>query len=126
VIAPVLVLSARPAGNAPTVTAHVTGGVPPLDCSVVLYATPTVPFGSVIVVIARGAAVTMMLSALVASCCGVLASAACTVKFEVAAVVGVPEITPVPLFSISPAGNVPTVTLHVIGAVPPLDCSCWL
>jgi hypothetical protein len=68
----------------------------------------------------------MMLNALVAVCCGVLVSAACTVKFDVPAVVGVPEITPVPLFNVRPAGNVPSVTLHVIGAVPPLDCSCWL
>src|SRR5260370_20297560 len=126
VIAPVVLLSVRPAGSKPTVTAHVTGGVPPLDSRVVLYATPNVPFGSVFVVIARGAASTMMLIALLASCCGVLVSAACTVKFDVPGVVGVPEITPVPLFSVRPTGNVPRVTLHVIGAEPPLDCSCWL
>src|ERR1700737_1585315 len=126
VIAPVPLLSVNPEGRTATVTTHGTGGVPPLDSRVVLYATPTVPFGSVVVVIARGAGLTMMLNALVAVCCGVLASAACTVKLDVPGVVGVPEITPVPLFSDRPTGHVPKVTLHVIGAVPPLDCSCWL
>ncbi len=89
----------------------------------------TVPFGSVVVVIARGAGLTMMLNALVAVCCGVLASAACTVKLNVPGVVGVPEMTPVLLFSVRPAGRGPVpgvTTLHVTGAVPPLDCSCWL
>jgi len=48
------------------------------------------------------------------------ASTARTVKLLVAAVVGVPLITPVLLFMLKPAGNVPTLMLHVNGALPPL------
>ena len=45
--------------------------------------------------------------------CGVPAeSCACTVKFAVPAVVGVPVIAPVEPFSVRPAGNAPTVIDH--------------
>src|SRR6202011_2139593 len=88
-------------------------------------ATPTVPFGKVVVVIASGATVTTMLNALAAACCGVLESFAFIVKFDVPAAVGVPEITPVAVFSVRPAGN-PPIKVHVIGAVPPLVASGWL
>src|SRR4030067_826349 len=55
-----------------------------------------------------------------------LASVALTVKFEVPAAVGVPLISPVVLLRLSPAGSAPTVTAHVIGALPPLPASVWL
>ena len=68
-----------------------------------------------------------MLSAFVAVCAvGDVESLAVTVKLLVAAVVGVPEITPVPGFNERPAGSVPAVTLQVMGAAPPLDCSVAL
>ena len=41
------------------------------------------------------------------------------VKFEVAAVVGVPVICPVE-FSVRPGGKVPVATVHDNGAVPPV------
>ena len=41
------------------------------------------------------------------------ASCTCTVKVEVPAVVGVPEITPVELVKVSPAGKLPDVTDQV-------------
>jgi hypothetical protein len=41
------------------------------------------------------------------------ASVAVTVKLAVAALVGVPEMTPVAATSDRPAGNVPVVTDHV-------------
>jgi len=41
-----------------------------------------------------------------------------TVKFDVPEFVGVPLITPA-VESDNPGGNVPTVTAHVNGAVPP-------
>ncbi len=44
-------------------------------------------------------------------------------KLEVPAAVGVPEICPVEVFNVSPAGSVPTEILHVTGAVPPLDAT---
>jgi hypothetical protein len=43
---------------------------------------------------------------------GAVESVTVTVKFEVAAAVGVPVITPAEL-SVNPAGSVPTVTAHV-------------
>ena len=43
--------------------------------------------------------------------------AALTVNVNAPAVVGVPEITPA-AESVKPVGNVPPVTLHVIGVVP--------
>src|SRR5262245_46651209 len=45
-------------------------------------------------------------------------STALTVKFDVPAVVGVPEIVPDEL-SIKPGGKLPLVISHVYGAVPP-------
>ena len=36
-----------------------------------------------------------------------------TVKFDVPAVVGAPEITPVPELRLKPAGRVPDATVHV-------------
>jgi hypothetical protein len=41
------------------------------------------------------------------------ASSTCTVKFEVPAVVGVPEITPVVAFRLNPAGRLPVTMDHV-------------
>jgi len=49
------------------------------------------------------------------------ASVTRTVKELVASTVGVPEITPVELFRVSPVGNVPTVTVQEpYGGVPPV------
>jgi hypothetical protein len=42
------------------------------------------------------------------------------VKFETPVAVGVPEITPVPAVSASPAGSAPLAIDHVYGGVPPL------
>ena len=44
-------LKPRPAGNAPEVTVHEYGVVPPVAVSVVEYGVPTVPLGSVDVLI---------------------------------------------------------------------------
>lgn len=54
-----------------------------------------------------------MLRAFVAVSAGELESATCTVKFEVSAAVGVPEITPVLPFRVSPAGSVPVLMVHL-------------
>jgi hypothetical protein len=48
------------------------------------------------------------------------------VKFAVPAVVGVPEITPVEAFSVSPAGRLPDAIDHVSGEIPPLACNVAL
>ena len=47
-------------------------------------------------------------------------SAACTVKLFVPVVVGVPEITPVPAFNVSPAVSVPLMMLQLSGVFPPV------
>ena len=46
-------------------------------------------------------------------------SVAVTVKVEVPAAVGVPEITPA-VDSDNPAGRLPVVTAHVYGGTPPV------
>lgn len=49
-----------------------------------------------------------------------------TVKFEVTPLaVGVPEMTPVFVLRVRPAGRLPAITLQVIGAVPPRVCRVW-
>lgn len=49
-ITPVAAFNVKPAGSAPMVTVQLTAGVPPLDCSVVLYSEFTAPVGSVLLV----------------------------------------------------------------------------
>jgi hypothetical protein len=51
------------------------------------------------------------------------ASLTCTVNDAVAAVVGMPEITPVDATRLSPAGRLPALTLQLYGAFPPLACN---
>ena len=46
-------------------------------------------------------------------------SETCTVKFAVAATLGVPEMTP-PVDRVKPVGNAPALSDHVYGAVPPV------
>jgi hypothetical protein len=53
-----------------------------------------------------------------------LASVTCTVKLALTIVVGVPEIVPVPLSKVNPAGKLPDVMLHVKGAVPVPRVTC--
>ena len=74
-------------------------------------------------VMANVGGLTVMLSCLLTVCgVGVAESVAVTVKFQVPAVVGVPVIAPVDESSDNPAGSVPTVTLQVMGGVPPEAC----
>jgi hypothetical protein len=89
---------------------------------------PTVPgaSGEVVVTVNAGTGLTIIERAFVAVLAvGVVESVTVTVKFEVAAVVGVPEITPAEL-SVNPAGSVPVVTAHVYGVVPLLAARVWL
>jgi hypothetical protein len=54
--------SVNPAGKVPTLTDHVSGAVPPLAASVVEgYAVPTVPLGSVDVVMVGGVGAGLMM-----------------------------------------------------------------
>src|SRR5579885_3489003 len=104
-IAPLLALSASPAGSAePFASDQVYGVVPPLPASCAAYGCPTMPAVSVEVVIASLAAAMVIESLAVAVCTGVAASLTCTVKVVLPAVVGVPAIAP-SLFRVIPAGN---------------------
>ena len=77
-----------------------------------MYATPTCPFGSDVVVTLSGVVVLVVVSVsdAVALCAGLLESVTLNVSGALAtAVVGVPEIAPVEAFSDNPAGKVPLV-----------------
>jgi hypothetical protein len=49
-----------------------------------------------------------------------------TVKVNVPAICGTPDITPEFGFKLSPTGNEPVATLHVYGGLPPTAMSVWL
>ena len=55
-----------------------------------------------------------------------MSSVAVTVNVADAVEVGVPEITPVTRFRLSPAFNEPELIVKLYGATPPLTASCWL
>jgi hypothetical protein len=61
----------------------------------------------------------------VAVSAGVWESVTWTVKLEVPAVVGVPEITP-PELKESPAGSEPDASDQLYGVTPPAAASVWL
>jgi hypothetical protein len=96
------VFNVNPAGRLPDEIVHVYGEVPPVTCSVWLYAVETVPPGRLVVVTVIET--TTILSACVTAL--ELASVTFTVKFAVPAVVSVPEITPAVL-NASPGGKLP-------------------
>jgi hypothetical protein len=113
-------LSDSPAGSEPDATDHVYPPVPPFAASVCEYAAPTVPLGSEEVAIASA-------GGSIASDNGAVAvvpaeSCTCTVKFEVPAADGIPEIAPAPL-SDSPAGSEPEATDHLYPPLPPVAAS---
>jgi hypothetical protein len=72
-----------------------------------------VPFGRDVVVIISAAGFTNMRRFAVAVAGVGSESFTSTVKLDVSAVVGVPEITPVLVFNVSPAGRLPLLMLHV-------------
>jgi hypothetical protein len=111
----------NPAGNVPALTLQLYGVVPPLACSVVEYAVPAVPPGSDVVVTVGdcAAAATSILRFAEAVAVGEPESFTCTVKAEVPACVGVPEIRPEPEMVI-PTGKLPFASDQVYGPVPPV------
>jgi hypothetical protein len=103
---PVPLLSVNPGGSEPLAIDHAYGLVPPVAASVREYWLPTLPFGSDVVVMLRvWAAAIVMLNCLVAICAAL--SVTRTVKVNIPAAVGVPEIAPVDEFSESPLGREP-------------------
>ena len=85
-----------------------------------MYATPTVPSGRVVVVMARVVAGAITIeSACVSLRAGVPESSARTVKGYVPAVVGVPVIAPVALERARPGGKAPAASDQAYGVFPP-------
>ena len=119
-IAPVEAFNFKPAGSVPEVNCQVYGVTPPLAVRVVEQAVVATQLRE------TAGAVTswgMIVSAKVAEavCCGVPESVTLNVSdVAVTGDVGVPLISPVEVFSVSPVGNVPTVNCQVSGAVPPV------
>ena len=123
---PVLGANDSPGGRDPRVTLQLIGAMPPpFVWTVWLYPVPTVPLArEVVEIVSTG--VMMMLNCLVAVCCGVPESVACTVTLDMPAVVGVPVIAPVAAFKVRPTGKVPALIAQVTAGVPPLDCRVTL
>jgi len=114
VIAPVLALRVRPAGNALTEIEYVYGAVPPLALTLCVYETPVVGAGSVDGVTATVAEATVTEYACVplkGEPVPVEESIALMVKLAAPPAVGVPVIAPVVEFSVRPAGRTPDETL---------------
>jgi hypothetical protein len=72
------------------------------------------------------AAATLILNAAVAVWGVADESFACTENAEEPDAVGVPEIAPVELLSVKPAGSEPEATLQVYGVVPPVAATAAL
>src|SRR5579883_1562246 len=104
-IAPVRASSDSPAGSdEPGASAQLYGCVPPDAASEAVYGWPTVPPGSVAVVIVSFAAAIVIERCAVAVCCGVDASVTATVNDVVPGAVGVPAIVP-SVLRVKPAGS---------------------
>src|SRR4029434_6830567 len=94
------------------------GCVPPLAANDWLYAVPTVPGGSGLVVVITSAAGLIVRANALSFVCPPL-SLTRTVKLNVFAVVGVPLNTP-PLLREIPGGSVPPTSLQLTVCVPPV------
>ena len=109
-------LIARPGGR--PVADHAYGAVPPVGATVLEYATPTCPFGSVAVATASAA---LMTTVYVFCAVPVIASFTVTTTEYVPAAVGVPDNVAVDVLNVRPAGR--PVADHVFGAVPPVEAT---
>jgi hypothetical protein len=87
--------------------------IPPAAARVWLYAVPVTAAASDEVVTESCGAIVMPRFFVAVCAVGVSESVTVTVKFDVPAVVGVPEIAPVELFSESPLGRLPVVTAQL-------------
>ncbi len=121
-------LMLRPRGRLPVLTVNANAPRPPVAATVWLYAVPSTPAASVVVVIDGGAGKLMAILRACVAVIGVmvLESVTLTVKFAVTlGPVGVPEIVPVPL-RVRPAGNAPALIENVTVPAPPVFATAWL
>jgi hypothetical protein len=114
-------VSVKPAGSVPVIE-HEYAGVPSIAVIVELYATPTVPPGSVLVIV-NAAGAMVIVSFWFTLWFGLPESVTFTFTVEDPCVVGVP-LTVQPL-RLKPAGNVPVIT-HEYGITPPVAPICAL
>ena len=118
VMIPVFLSKKRPSGNA--VLVQDKGAVPPVAVKVTFIPKLAVIAGMEAVVITMGLAM-IMLSCLVTFSGTGAESESSMVKLKVPAVVGLPLITPVAAFRMSPAGKLsPTLSAQTYGAAPPV------
>ena len=103
VIAPLAASMLRPAGR--PVADQVYGVVPPVAATVALYAAPTTPPGSDVVVMDGGAMMVIDRLAVAVKCVGLVESVTVTATVLAPAVVGVPVMAPEEALIVSPAGN---------------------
>ena len=115
IISPFEGSSDKPAGRDPDTMLQMMGASP-VASRVRMYPTPTLPSGIDPVMIVGATGVTLIV---IESCAVSLPAlfVALIVKVAVAAVVGVPVITPELLID-KPAGRLPDSMLHITGAVP--------
>jgi len=104
---PVDAAKLSPAGRLPELIDQVYGDVPPFACSTVEYCELTVPEGRLEVPIARPAGAMAIDNVTDLVCAGLSESATEAVKLAVPLAVGVPEIRPVDVFRLRPAGILP-------------------
>lgn len=115
-ISPVDEFSVSPSGRLPSMVDQVKGPAPPETARVWEYATARVAGPSNAVEIATGSTTRIDRARVVLRR---LASTICTVNDAVLADVGVPDRTPVDVFSVTPAGRLPDEIDHIYGVRPP-------
>ena len=116
----------NPFGSDPLANTNVYGAVPPCGTIAELYGVPTVPVVAATqsAVIVGGVIVIPQLGVVAVSAVPPVESVTFTVKLNGPAVVGVPLITPVDVFSVNPFGSDPEFSAYEYGGVPPLACTC--
>jgi hypothetical protein len=112
-IVPVEELIVSPVGRLPELIDHLYGAMPPLTCSVWLYALPTGTEGSVVAAIFNMAAATAMVIETEVAWAGLLLSFTTAVKVAVPLTLGMPEIVPVEELSARPVGRLPEAIDHL-------------
>jgi hypothetical protein len=111
-------------GEGSPVAVQANGVTPPEAVTGALYAKPTAPLGSDVVVIVSPLPIVIENCCEAVKCGGPVLSVAVTVKDVVPLAPGVPVIAPVEAFSVNPAGS--AVLVQVTGGVPPVAASCPL
>src|ERR1035437_6402403 len=122
VMAPVPGSIDNPAGS--PVAVHTNGVAPPVAATGPLYARPTTPFGSEVVVIASPATIVTENGLATLKGVGLVASVTGTLIVAGPATVGVPVMAPLEESINNPAGS--PVAVHTNGVAPPVAATAAL